>query len=310
MSLAPFSSAPGVGAAKEPPTFREARDLLLSISTTITAPGPRSSGRGRCGSTGRSTGSTRNLRPATRPKIALKVIGDRVETRTFADLEHRIVASRQRTARARGQARRPALDDARRRARTVGDDARGDETRARADPGDADARGSRHRRQAGPGQCEISDHPRVRCGEIRRARGERRASRGRRGAAGLAPLRHASRRPVSSNPTARPRPTTRCCSISPPARRRAPSSSCIRHASYPIGHLSTMYGLGLKPGDAHLNISSPGWAKHAWSSVFAPWNAGAAVIALASASSRARRSTRWSSIRSRRSAPRRPCGGC
>ncbi len=53
------------------------------------------------------------------------------------------------------------------------------------------------------------------------------------------------------------------------------------HASYPIGHLSTMYGLGLRPGDAHLNISSPGWAKHAWSSVFAPWNAGACVIALA-----------------------------
>jgi acetyl-CoA synthetase len=53
------------------------------------------------------------------------------------------------------------------------------------------------------------------------------------------------------------------------------------HASYPIGHLSTMYGLGLKPGDVHLNISSPGWAKHAWSSVFAPWNAGAAIIALA-----------------------------
>ncbi len=53
------------------------------------------------------------------------------------------------------------------------------------------------------------------------------------------------------------------------------------HASYPIGHLSTMYGLGLRPGDAHLNISSPGWAKHAWSSVFAPWNAGASVVALA-----------------------------
>jgi hypothetical protein len=29
-------------------------------------------------------------------------------------------------------------------------------------------------------------------------------------------------------------------------------------ASYPIGHLSTMYGLGLKPGDVHLNVSSPG----------------------------------------------------
>ena len=53
------------------------------------------------------------------------------------------------------------------------------------------------------------------------------------------------------------------------------------HASYPIGHLSTMYGLGLKPSDVHLNISSPGWAKHAWSSVFAPWNAGATVVALA-----------------------------
>ncbi len=53
------------------------------------------------------------------------------------------------------------------------------------------------------------------------------------------------------------------------------------HASYPIGHLTTMFGLGLRPGDAHLNISSPGWAKHAWSSVFAPWNAGATIVALA-----------------------------
>ena len=43
------------------------------------------------------------------------------------------------------------------------------------------------------------------------------------------------------------------------------------HASYPVGHLSTMYWIGLQPGDVHLNISSPGWAKHAWSNVFAPW---------------------------------------
>jgi len=50
-------------------------------------------------------------------------------------------------------------------------------------------------------------------------------------------------------------------------------------ASYPIGHLSTMYWLGLKPGDVHLNLSSPGWAKHAWSSLFAPWNAAATVLA-------------------------------
>ncbi len=50
------------------------------------------------------------------------------------------------------------------------------------------------------------------------------------------------------------------------------------HQSYPVGHLSTMYWIGLMPGDVHLNISSPGWAKHAWSNVFAPWNAGATVF--------------------------------
>jgi acetyl-CoA synthetase len=54
----------------------------------------------------------------------------------------------------------------------------------------------------------------------------------------------------------------------------------VRHSqrSYPIGGLSTMYWLGLMPGDVHLNISSPGWAKHAWSCFFAPWNAGATVF--------------------------------
>jgi acetyl-CoA synthetase len=54
----------------------------------------------------------------------------------------------------------------------------------------------------------------------------------------------------------------------------------VRHSqrSYPVGALSTMYWLGLQPGDVHLNISSPGWAKHAWSCFFAPWNAGAAIF--------------------------------
>ena len=47
--------------------------------------------------------------------------------------------------------------------------------------------------------------------------------------------------------------------------------------SYPVGHLSTMYWLGLQPGDVHLNISSPGWAKHAWSCFFAPWIAEATI---------------------------------
>jgi len=54
----------------------------------------------------------------------------------------------------------------------------------------------------------------------------------------------------------------------------------VRHSqrSYPVGHLSTMYWIGLQPGDIHLNISSPGWAKHAWSCFFAPWNAGATIF--------------------------------
>jgi acetyl-CoA synthetase len=52
------------------------------------------------------------------------------------------------------------------------------------------------------------------------------------------------------------------------------------HASYPVGHLSTMYWIGLQPGDVHLNISSPGWAKHAWSNVFAPWIAEACVLVM------------------------------
>ncbi len=61
------------------------------------------------------------------------------------------------------------------------------------------------------------------------------------------------------------------------------------HASYPVGHLSTMYWLGLDEGDVHQNISSPGWAKHAWSCFFAPWNAGATVLVHDSARFSARR---------------------
>ncbi len=50
------------------------------------------------------------------------------------------------------------------------------------------------------------------------------------------------------------------------------------HTSYPVGHLATMFWIGLQPGDVHLNVSSSGWAKHAWSSFFAPWIAGATVL--------------------------------
>lgn len=50
------------------------------------------------------------------------------------------------------------------------------------------------------------------------------------------------------------------------------------HVSYPVGHLSTMWWLGVQPGDVHLNISSPGWAKHAWSSFYSPFLAEATVF--------------------------------
>ena len=50
------------------------------------------------------------------------------------------------------------------------------------------------------------------------------------------------------------------------------------HTSYPVGHLSTLFFAGLQPGDLHWNISSPGWAKHAWSCFYTPWNAEATVF--------------------------------
>lgn len=48
--------------------------------------------------------------------------------------------------------------------------------------------------------------------------------------------------------------------------------------SYPVGHMSTMAWIGVRPGDVHLAISSPGWAKHAWSCFFAPWIAEATIF--------------------------------
>ena len=81
------------------------------------------------------------------------------------------------------------------------------------------------------------------------------------------------------------------------------------HQSYPVGHLSTMYWIGLQEGDVHQNISSPGWAKHAWSSFFAPWNAGATVLVHDYARFvAARRSRCWRSTASTRCARRPPCG--
>jgi acetyl-CoA synthetase len=50
------------------------------------------------------------------------------------------------------------------------------------------------------------------------------------------------------------------------------------HSSYPIGHLTTMYWIGLKKGDLHYNISAPGWAKYAYSTIFGVLNAEATSL--------------------------------
>ncbi|GAA3859495.1 AMP-binding protein [Saccharothrix violaceirubra] len=55
------------------------------------------------------------------------------------------------------------------------------------------------------------------------------------------------------------------------------------HVSYPVGHLSGMYWNGVRPGDVHLNVSAPGWAKHAWSSFFVPFNAEATLLSASAA---------------------------
>ena len=83
------------------------------------------------------------------------------------------------------------------------------------------------------------------------------------------------------------------------------------HASYPVGHLSTMYWIGIQPGDVHLNISSPGWAKHAWSNFFAPWNArGHDLHPQPRPVQRRRAARRSATAASPPSARRRPSGGC
>ena len=96
---------------------------------------------------------------------------------------------------------------------------------------------------------------------------------------GVASIRFGDGTPTQRSPRARRRaPAIRCCCISRLERPPSPKLVVHTHQSYPVGHLSTMYWIGLQPGDRHWNISSPGWAKHAWSSFFAPWNAEATVF--------------------------------
>ena len=82
--------------------------------------------------------------------------------------------------------------------------------------------------------------------------------------------------------------------------------------SYPVGHMSTMAWIGVRPGDVHLAISSPGWAKHAWSCFFAPWIAEATIFVYNYSAVRRRGAARPDPPRRRstRSARHRRCGAC
>ncbi|OAT81733.1 AMP-binding protein [Desulfotomaculum copahuensis] len=58
-----------------------------------------------------------------------------------------------------------------------------------------------------------------------------------------------------------------------------PKMTVHTHVSFPLGHLITgKYWLDLRPEDLHWNLSDTGWAKAAWSSLFGPWNMGAALF--------------------------------
>lgn len=53
----------------------------------------------------------------------------------------------------------------------------------------------------------------------------------------------------------------------------------IHGAGYPLAHeITGRFWLDLRPGDLHWNMSDTGWAKAAWSSLFAPWLIGAAIF--------------------------------
>ena len=115
--------------------------------------------------------------------------------------------------------------------------------------------------------------------QVRRAPRRLRPHRGRRRPRGLdEPRGGAAPRRRSSRRTARRTRPIRCSLYFTSGTTAKPKLVSHTHQSYPVGHLSTMYWIGLMPGDVHWNISSPGWAKHAWSNFFAPWNAGATVF--------------------------------
>ena len=138
-------------------------------------------------------------------------------------------------------------------------------------------------------------HRRRRCrGQVRRLAGGLFAasSSANRCADGCLSTTPVQKLPRHSARTARRRPTTRCCFISPLERRRRLSSCCTAIRAILSDIFRRCTGSASAPGDVHMNISSPGWAKHAWSCFFAPWNAQATIFIANQKRFNARRSAR------------------
>ena len=183
----------------------------------------------------------------------------------------------------RRAARRPRAADARQRGPAVGDDAGRDEARRGRDPGHHAA----HRAticatgstRGGEGTSSRRPDQVAKFADLgRRLHAHRR--RRPRSAAGCVRRRGERRRPSfrADGPTTRDRSAAALFHLGHDGEAQARAAHATR--AIPVGHLSTMYWIGLQPGDVHLNISSPGWAKHAWSCFFAPWNAGATRVRL------------------------------
>ncbi len=178
-------------------------------------------------------------------------------------------------------ARRPRAADAGQRAGAVGDDAGLHQARRGADSDDHAAHAGRPARPHRTWRaCNTWWRAQRRCPSSRHQRARSRAScvGGSRRRAGATSQTRAST-PADLHPAGqRRRPPTRCCCTSPRAPPPSPSWCCTPTRATRSATCRTMYWIGLQPGDVHLNISSPGWAKHAWSCFFAPWNAGACVF--------------------------------